>query len=383
VAFNPNEIAEIIVNGQRFRDWESVQVHLAEGESNSTFKFSVSEGMPLARDFASVRIRPGEHCTIMLAGQLAISGYVETRQVAYTATQHGVELSGVSKTKALADGAVMHETMEFKNKTFQQIADEIVKPFGIKFVPLTALPQKKIERLNVPVGQSAWTTLEELARDRGIILGSDTQGNLTGRKGGAGGGGGDMVIEGKNILEGSERWSLNGGGGPNTSVSQNINNDYRSGPDAAHVPSASADNKIKGHGTGAYAPNTQIANRTGDKEDMKNLSENESERRGQEQLQVTIVVQGWLRPSGGLWKPGQNVHVKSPMLIVDEPLKLVTADFTQDSKSGTRTKLELKRDTGEDGKGNEKVDYSSAAKDPAAAAKADTTGGSGPGVGPG
>ena len=76
----------------------------------------------------------------------------------------------------------------------------------------------------------------------------------------------------------------------------------------------------------------------------------ESQQRGAEQLQVTIVVQGWLKPGGGgLWKPGEKVHVKSPMLIVDEQLDLVSATFTQDNKSGTRTTLELKR-PGEDDK---------------------------------
>ena len=42
------------------------------------------------------------------------------------------------------------------------------------------------------------------------------------------------------------------------------------------------------------------------------------------------------------------------MLIVDESLDLVSATFTQDSKSGTRTTLELKRPGAEDGEGEGK-----------------------------
>jgi prophage tail gpP-like protein len=340
--------------------------------------------MPLAKDFASIRIRPGDHCTIMLGGQLAISGYVETRQVAYTGEQHGVELSGHSKTKALADGAVMHETMEWKNKPFQRIVTDILRPFGIQLKPLTALPNKPFERVNVAPGQSAWNTIEELARDRKIVLGTDTQGNLTARVGGATGGG-DAVIEGRNILEGREVMSINQGGGPNTSMSQQTGTDYRPQHENAHTPNASADNKVKMPGPGVYAPNTNIADRPGDKTDMKNRSDNESTKRGQEQLQVTIVVQGWHKPSGGLWQPGQSVQVRSPMLILDEPLILKSANFTQDNKSGTRTTLELTRDTGGEADGDKGtgVDYGPEVKDPAAAAKTDVTGGSGPGVGPG
>jgi prophage tail gpP-like protein len=73
----------------------------------------------------------------------------------------------------------------------------------------------------------------------------------------------------------------------------------------------------------------------------------EGQRSGMEQLEVTIVVQGWLKPSGGLWKAGDKAHVKSPMLIVDEELKITKVEFTQDDKSGTLTTISLARDTGE------------------------------------
>src|SRR6185436_5698224 len=121
MAFNPREVAEITVNGKRFRDWESVTVKLAEGESNPSAKFTVSEGAPLVKTFAEMQIRPGDHCTVTLAGELAFKGYVETRQVGYTAQQHGIEIIAVGYTKALADGAAETETMEFRDKTWKQI----------------------------------------------------------------------------------------------------------------------------------------------------------------------------------------------------------------------------------------------------------------------
>src|SRR5262249_1566027 len=186
-------------------------VHLAEGESNNSFRFSCSEGKPLAKNWAEIRIRPGDHCTVKLAGELIISGYVEQRQVAYAAEQHGIEIVGHSYTKAVADGSAGHKTGEFRNKPFQQIADEVLKPFGIKFIPLTAISQKPFDRANIPPGETAWRFLETLARSRGIILGTDVQGNMTGRTGSIGGGGGDSLIEGVNILEGREVMSVDQG----------------------------------------------------------------------------------------------------------------------------------------------------------------------------
>src|SRR6188768_3609187 len=173
MAFNPNEVAEITVNGMRFRDWESVVVKLSEGESNPTAKLTVSEGAPLVKNFAGLQIRPGDMCTVNLAGELAFTGYVETRQGGYTAQQHGVEIIAVGKSKALADGAAQTETQEFRKKSWKQIADEVVKPAGVQVVPKTGLPNKPFERASIPPGMSKFDFLEMLARQRGIILGSD------------------------------------------------------------------------------------------------------------------------------------------------------------------------------------------------------------------
>ena len=360
MAFKPQEVAEITVNGMRYRDWESVTVKLAEGESNNTFRLTVSEGKPLRSRWADMQIRPGDHCSITLAGELAITGYVETRQVAYTGEQHGIEIIGVSYTKATADGAAMTETQEFRKKPFQQIAQDTLKPFGIQFKPMSALPNQPFHRASIAPGQSAWDFLESLARQRGITLGTDTEGNMTGRTTWMGGGA--MLIEGINILEGREVMTINQGGGPNYADSQHGGTNENFGPKVAHDPTANTKANVNTGGKGVYAPNKQLAEQPGMKEDVQQRSEFESQQRGAEQLQVTIVVQGWLKPGGGgLWKPGEKVYVKSPMLIVDEMLDLVSATFTQDDKKGTRTTLELKRPGGEgdQGTGGSGEDFSS------------------------
>jgi hypothetical protein len=43
----------------------------------------------------------------------------------------------------------------------------------------------------------------------------------------------------------------------------------------------------------------------------------EKELQGSDEITVTVTVQGWMRPSGGLWSIDQKVHVKSPMLVMD------------------------------------------------------------------
>jgi prophage tail gpP-like protein len=383
MAFNPNEVAEISIEGSIYRDWESVLVRDAEQESSDFFRFTCSEGMPLAKNWAAVRIRPGDHCTIKLAGILVITGFVETRQVAYTGEAHGIEIIGHSFTRALTYGSAMSKTGEFKNQSYQQIADKIVKPFGIQFKPIGNVSQKKFERLNVAPGETAWNTLETLARLRGITLGSDTGGNLTGRTMWMPTG--DSLIEGVNILEGREKMSISGGVPVDYSTSQQTSNDERHGPAAAQGAAAQQSNNTQqtGGGPGVYAPRRTLLEHPGDKQDAQSRNQFEAERGGVEDLEVQIVVQGWLKPSGGLWKAGDRVHVKSPMLIIDESLKIMRVEFTQDNRQGTRTSLDLSRDSA----AAHPVDYGGGSGGnggtPGGAAASDTTGGSGPGTGPG
>jgi hypothetical protein len=54
-----------------------------------------------------------------------------------------------------------------------------------------------------------------------------------------------------------------------------------------------------------------------------------------------VTVQGWLRNGVDLWRAGDSVFVYSPMAILNMPLSIESATFTQDNASGTTTTLEL------------------------------------------
>jgi prophage tail gpP-like protein len=89
---NPREIAVITVNGQQYRDWESVLVIAEFGTLFRTFRFSVSEQADVKR-WTDLQLKPGDECTVTLGGQLAVTGFVYERQLYLDAQRHGV-LSG-------------------------------------------------------------------------------------------------------------------------------------------------------------------------------------------------------------------------------------------------------------------------------------------------
>jgi prophage tail gpP-like protein len=303
-----------------------------------------------------MRIVPGDKCTILLDGYLAITGEVITRQVFYNATQHQVEIQGAGNTSKLAQGGVVSKTGEFKNQDIQSIASSIAAPFGVGVVG-TAGSYMKFPRVNVTPGASAWETIEPLARATNTVTGETPGGQLQlGTDGG-----GAVVIEGVNIIEGreiihsqkavgSQPEAQNGGGGAGTdfkAMGQAPGNDDSWGADPTFQRQAEVPGVTSGF-SAPYLPKQALSEIPAwSKQMMQNRGKMESGVSDQLQIWVTVTTLGWQRnanvpPSGGLWHPGDMVGVNSPMLVMfGKQLQLKAVTFSQDNNSGTRSTLEL------------------------------------------
>src|SRR5262245_34724538 len=205
------EKATLVVKGRRFEDWESVTVvHALSDVQNPpfTFRFTASEATPPKKtNLIALQIKPGDECQIYLAGILAFTGYVHTRQVFYNASRHYIEIQGAYSGAALNVNSTVTKTMEMKKVTGEQIIRGLIKPYG-SIINLKilggALPTHKFRRCSVPHGVSTFDLIDLCMRSLGRFpITSNPQGDLVvlaGQQGGSG----DTFIEGKNILEGRE-----------------------------------------------------------------------------------------------------------------------------------------------------------------------------------
>jgi prophage tail gpP-like protein len=117
----PTERAVLIVSGNQFKDWETVQVIHQLYAPFFAFRFTCSEGQPLAGHFSKLQIKPGDQCQITLAGQPAFEGEVTERQVFYDARRHHIQISGKSHAEKLTHASVTSKTGEFNKVTFEQL----------------------------------------------------------------------------------------------------------------------------------------------------------------------------------------------------------------------------------------------------------------------
>jgi len=340
------EIAVLTVAGRNYTDWESVSVkHQLREMPAYSCRFTCSEASPLSVHLDKLQIMPGTFCTVTLAGELAFTGKVTTRQVFVDARRHHIEIQCANNLQ-LATSSVISKTGEFKDQTPKQIIEAVLKPLKIPLkIEGGALPNFKIPRYSATPGESVHDFIDTLTRHLGkegskigISHTADVQGNFCILIDSLGGG--DTLTEGKNMLEGREViYDPNQAGGV-PSPNQGPGNDDQWGAKVASIPFVSKTFQTMGQKfvPGVVVPEMPFMG--------KDLHEGRatSESNWLQEAYVTVygTVQGWLKPSGGLWERGKEVTVKSPMLVMDGvPLILKSATFSQDNTTGTRTVLEL------------------------------------------
>lgn len=338
----PQEIAVLDVNGRTFEDWETVWVQQRWADSSTVFRFTAAERDPIinARGgpfplIAKLQFKPGDKCTVTLAGQLAVTGYIETRQVAYDAFQHGVMLIGKSATAWPARSSVDTKTGNFDKKNIQQVAQEVLKDYPVGLKVIGQLDLTPFDKLQNEKGELIWDFLERIARPRGVVMGSDSKGNflLIGQHSSpivA------QLVEGQNIK--SCQCIITE---EQTFTEYRVDGQAPASDDNAGTAASEMKAKVGGTSPVMAKLITAAEQPVKTQAELQARAANESVWHEGTKIQATIVVQGWLRDGSSLWQAGDDVHVYSPMAMLKNSLSIQNATFTQDNSGGTQTTLDL------------------------------------------
>jgi prophage tail gpP-like protein len=322
---NPDEVATLIVGDRRWDDWTSVKVMHKYADPFAEFTFSNTE-RPV-----TVQFKPWDECRIYLADKLAVAGVITVRQVAYDANTHGVQLMGKGRTWFAARASIIDENGDYDGKSFEEVAREIIKPFGVGIKIIGELDGTPFAKLQVEPGEKCWDCLERLARPRGIVMGSDHLGNflLIGKHPAPVE---DTLREGYNIKSMKCIISV-----------EHVHSDYLvRGQPPGQQEGAPEQQQGEAPGTAKhYSPILTTAEQpVWSQEEMQERARNEAVWSEGKIIEAVIGVQGWKRPSGDLWRVGETVMVISPMAPLNQAMTIQSATFSQDSETGTTTTLE-------------------------------------------
>jgi prophage tail gpP-like protein len=331
----PEEVAELVVNGSTFRDWTSVMVQHRYAEAFHIFKFTAAEKKDLPPFWTKLQFKPGDKCEIFLAGILAMSGFITQRQVAYDAERHGIELIGKSWSWIISKSSV--KPANYDGYSWSAIARAELARFGGSLNVVGTLDETPFENCQTHPGEPVWSFLERLARMRGIIIGAGppTTNSLT-AIGDHDVAVEDALIEGGNIFKANCVISNEFIYAQYAAIGQVHGTDQRWGTDASEQEAqvGGSDNQPSAIVTPSEQPVTLP--------ELQRRAEFEARWHQGTEVTAQITVQGWLRPSqADLWRIGSTAQVTSPMLMLNDPLSIQNATFSQSSESGTITTLDL------------------------------------------
>jgi prophage tail gpP-like protein len=345
---SPQEVAVLTIDGYDYSEWESVQVrHSIREVPLFSVRFTCSEGMPLSKNWAAMRIIPGQWCTVTLGGQLAVSGWVYSRQVYVDARRHRIEILAGSNDIPASYATVVHPTGEEKNIDGYSFLKKIYAGIGINFGVIGgSLPSIKFPRISITPGSTVLENAELVLRHLGHFpMTSSPVGGvfaLVSHPGGE-----DTIYEGDlgypPYLSANEVIFNSGMAKGLYSIGQGESHDTRWGAKNASVPFLG--DPFNFPFVGGQAPLVTVLELPMINPDqfLAGRLTAEKELQGSDEITVIPTVRGWMRPSGGLWDITQKVHVVSPMLVMDGSVSLIpkSITFLQDNEGGTRTTLEL------------------------------------------
>ncbi len=311
------------------------------GNAISVFEFSPVEGA-YGASYVSLQLAPGDAVTITLAGQLALTGRVTTRSVAYDKSSHQVVIAGRSVTSDAVDSSIAVKPGNYNGYTFQQAANAVLAEHNINLIMADAgdAATKTFANLVVHYGETAAEFISRMALQRGLYLTDNAQGNLVASRLGQNTSSGATFTEGQNILRATAKMDNQGVVGSYSGVAQSPGND-QNWPPRAFSSTATA--------TGGL-PNLRklfiVEHPTNSAADLADRVQHEADISTLPEFTVNITVNGWTNPSGQLWDTQQVVSVYSPMLFyggtTTQQLGIQSITFQQDDQNGSTTTLELK-----------------------------------------
>lgn len=342
---NPDFVAELRCNGQKYTGWTSLTVKRQYGDNAVTaFQFAATESVPAqgSGSATGIRCQPGDAVKVYLAGIKVVDGYVTDRQTAYDANSHDVVIAGMSKTVDLAAGSMPLKRGSLHGYTFQQATNLALSGTGVSLVVKNTGPTfgKPFNSLNIDPGETRFQFIDKLARMRGLFLTDDADGNLVCNAGNPTGQAGADLAEGVNILRARATLSDQSAWSTLSMYGQNTD------PNADGPPRAVSATATGGPSR-ADRQRVCTAEHPCDSEDAKVRLGLEVARSLWPQVECTIVVVGWKRPDGSLWDVLGTVNVKSRKLFPNASgsltLGVQSVTFSKNNEEGTLTELVLVR----------------------------------------
>ncbi|EBL2576998.1 phage tail protein [Salmonella enterica] len=332
-----NSRIELFISGKVFSGWTGVSVRRSLEHLAGSFELELMmPGQPVPDGIA-----PGLPLKLQINGVTVITGYLDTVKHKITATSNKISITGRDKTGDLVDCSAVFKGGQWHNRTLEQIAGNLCKPFGIRVIWQVddATAAKPFATFTLQLSETVGDALTRAARHRGVLVTSNADGDLVFTR--AGNQQTDTLELGKNLLDADftddwrNRYSEylvkgHGGGGGHQG-------DAKAAALLA-APKGATDDKV----VTRYRPKVILADHKITADGARQRAIREERRAIAKSERFIASVAGWFRESGALWDVNLLTRVIAPRVNVDKrDLLICQVEFTLNSKEGEVTRLTL------------------------------------------
>lgn len=319
---------ELKIDGYSYTGWQKINVVRSIEALAARFDITLTDRSPF-------KIPRGTEITLLLYGEVVITGYVDTLEATTAPEAHSLTITGRDKTGDLVDCATLVSSQELINVTLREIIEQVIQPFGILAIFETEPPTifKKFSFQE----ETAYEAIERACRLRGVFASTDTAGNLIIHQYGTERAG-DGLIMGKNVLSATSRFDEKDRFAEYRVYGQQPGNDNITAQAASQPQGFATDLGIT-----RYRPKIVIAEGAVDDEISQQRAEWEAAVRAARASSVTVTTVGWQDKTGGLWKVNTLVPCELPQNRIEGDMLIKETRFTLDDNAGEKAELMLVR----------------------------------------
>ena len=334
----PDDIT-LRIDGVDWTYWTSVQVSRQMDAIAGTFSLSLADKW--VNGAQALPLAAGMPCQILIGGDQVMDGYIDQVKPTFSATAHGISVTGRDKSADLVDCAAVHSPGQWLRCSVLQLAQELARPFGVNVTAEgdvgAPIPSFKLEE-----GETAFEALDRALRQRELMACPDGKGGIVLLKAGAGTASG-RLRQGENVLSADSQFDMADRFSDYIVKGQKPGTDKGWGKEACAVRGEYRDQAVR-----RYRPMVIRAEQSGDASNARQRAAWECSVRAARAVTVTATVQGFRQQgvgreqSGPLWQLNQMVDVDLPYLRISQRLLVAGVEFRRDATSGSTTRLTLR-----------------------------------------
>jgi prophage tail gpP-like protein len=321
------------IEGVVYDGWTSISVQRDLASLTTSFSLGLTDRAPGA--VKRQVIQKGQACQLYIGSDLLVTGWIEKPGRQLNAQGHTISASGRDQTCDLIDCSTVGKPGSWKNQKLDRIVTDLIKPFGLT-LDVKASIGAAFANFAIEPGESVFDTITRACRMRGVMIGTDANGNVllfTPSKVLVSG----SLEVGRNILDIDVQDDSKDLYSVYVVKGQSQGRDWTTPADAAGPKGTASD-----PGVTRYRPKVIISDEQASGAGLQARAAWEATTRSAKSQSVTIEVRGWRNDDGKLWEPGTLIPVHAAYVDVDITLMISGVHYTVDQK-GQISQLTLVR----------------------------------------